>query len=164
MYSVLSCLVYHHSFITSDTCFHLHSSTMKFTLVCVVFIVSTILLFQMSAATYRKPPFNGSIFGKRSTNTIEFDSNTGKTFASMCEIASQACNSWYASALDKKWIAIQEFRDGLVGMLRWGKWIRKRKWEYIWRTVHSAPLHWTRIIPYSTPSSILAETLQFKVW
>ncbi|XP_055385911.1 SIFamide-related peptide [Condylostylus longicornis] len=41
-------------------------------------------------STYRKPPFNGSIFGKRS-NT-EYESNS-KTLAALCDFAIDACQS-----------------------------------------------------------------------
>ncbi|XP_052757133.1 neuropeptide SIFamide-like [Galleria mellonella] len=49
-------------------------------------------------ANYKKPPFNGSIFGKR--NNIEYDS-TGKALSALCEIASETCQAWY-QALDNK--------------------------------------------------------------
>ncbi|CAD7078060.1 unnamed protein product [Hermetia illucens] len=50
-----------------------------------------------SQATYRKPPFNGSIFGKR--NSVDYDPN-GKAISAMCEIALEACQSWLPQ--DKK--------------------------------------------------------------
>ncbi|XP_017769590.1 PREDICTED: neuropeptide SIFamide [Nicrophorus vespilloides] len=49
-------------------------------------------LFLDVEATYRKPPFNGSIFGKR--GNIEYDS-AGKALSAMCEIASEACQAWF---------------------------------------------------------------------
>ncbi|XP_058459867.1 SIFamide-related peptide [Malaya genurostris] len=46
-------------------------------------------------AGYRKPPFNGSIFGKRNGNSIEYEGNA-KVLSTMCEIAAEACQTWFA--------------------------------------------------------------------
>ncbi|XP_022907508.2 neuropeptide SIFamide [Onthophagus taurus] len=59
----------------------------------VVVVVFVVALIENVDATYRKPPFNGSIFGKRSS-TIDYD-NAGKALSSMCEIASEACQAWF---------------------------------------------------------------------
>lgn len=93
--------------------------------ICVLFAFSGV-----AEAAYRKPPFNGSIFGKRSGNSIgtsesenfqnlnpwidfffvsfspspsfdlDYDSS-GKTLSAMCEIAVEACQTWFPQ--DKKW-------------------------------------------------------------
>ncbi|XP_028157549.1 neuropeptide SIFamide-like [Ostrinia nubilalis] len=58
-----------------------------------VFLVAMVLyLIHSTEANYRKPPFNGSIFGKR--GTVEYDS-TGKALSALCEIASETCQAWY---------------------------------------------------------------------
>ncbi|KAJ3637447.1 hypothetical protein MTP99_000904 [Tenebrio molitor] len=64
----------------------------KFLTVCIVatFLASWLV---MAEATYRKPPFNGSIFGKRGA-TNEYDS-ASKALSAMCEIASEACQTWF---------------------------------------------------------------------
>ncbi|XP_013114449.1 neuropeptide SIFamide [Stomoxys calcitrans] len=62
----------------------------SFALLIIAFIVAVVLL-QSSEAAYRKPPFNGSIFGKR--NSIEYDN--AKAVTAMCEIAMEACQSWF---------------------------------------------------------------------
>ncbi|XP_053687743.1 SIFamide-related peptide [Sabethes cyaneus] len=46
-------------------------------------------------AGYRKPPFNGSIFGKRNGNSIDYEGNA-KVLSTMCEIAAEACQSWFS--------------------------------------------------------------------
>ncbi|GLV39630.1 SIFamide [Carabus blaptoides fortunei] len=63
-------------------------------------IISAILLtivfaalVNQSEATYRKPPFNGSIFGKRGSSA-DYDS-ASKALSAMCEIANEACQSWF---------------------------------------------------------------------
>ncbi|ERL92324.1 FMRFamide-related neuropeptides [Dendroctonus ponderosae] len=69
-----------------------------YTKLAIVLIASTILLMMSPAnATFRKPPFNGSIFGKRSGSiNTEYDP-AGKALSAMCEIASEACSSWFPS-------------------------------------------------------------------
>ncbi|XP_067004761.2 neuropeptide SIFamide [Anabrus simplex] len=57
------------------------------------FLLAVLFMSQVSCATYRKPPFNGSIFGKRG-NAVEYD-NAGKALSAMCEIASEACSAWF---------------------------------------------------------------------
>ncbi|XP_055921245.1 neuropeptide SIFamide [Eupeodes corollae] len=56
----------------------------------VAFLVAAILV-ESTEAAYRKPPFNGSIFGKR--NSVEYDN--GKALTAMCEIALEACQTWF---------------------------------------------------------------------
>ncbi|XP_042878950.1 FMRFamide-related neuropeptides-like [Penaeus chinensis] len=45
------------------------------------------------AAGYRKPPFNGSIFGKRSGGDAVYEPS--KALASACQIAVEACSGWF---------------------------------------------------------------------
>ncbi|XP_028147513.1 SIFamide-related peptide [Diabrotica virgifera virgifera] len=63
------------------------------TLFCVViFLVFGVM--SSTDAAYRRPPFNGSIFGKRTAGSNDFE-NAGKALSAMCEIASEACSSWF---------------------------------------------------------------------
>ncbi|XP_075218077.1 neuropeptide SIFamide [Lycorma delicatula] len=59
--------------------------------IVICFLVLALLV--LTEATYRKPPFNGSIFGKRG-NVAEYES-ASKALSSMCEIASEACAAWF---------------------------------------------------------------------
>nr|CAH7720714.1 unnamed protein product [Callosobruchus chinensis]CAH7722245.1 unnamed protein product [Callosobruchus chinensis] len=61
-----------------------------FTTFCLALAIFSVLV-SASGAAYRKPPFNGSIFGKR-TNEID---GTSKALSAMCEIASEACQTWF---------------------------------------------------------------------
>ncbi|XP_033208928.1 SIFamide-related peptide isoform X2 [Belonocnema kinseyi] len=54
-------------------------------------ILSTAVL--NAEAVYRKPPFNGSIFGKRSMGITDYDV-TNRALATMCEVASETCSIW----------------------------------------------------------------------
>ncbi|XP_077292439.1 uncharacterized protein LOC143915605 [Arctopsyche grandis] len=66
------------------------------TTVCLLLVALLVLTLSSEAeATYRKPPFNGSIFGKRG-NPADFDT-VGKALSAMCEIANEACQSWFPS-------------------------------------------------------------------
>lgn len=64
-----------------------------------IFLVLTFaMLFTVmegAEAGYRKPPFNGSIFGKRG-NSLEYEAGT-KALQAMCEIANEACQQWFSS-------------------------------------------------------------------
>ncbi|XP_059058910.1 neuropeptide SIFamide [Achroia grisella] len=68
------------------------------TIITVGFLAMFLCLIQIIEANYKKPPFNGSIFGKRAN--IEYDS-TGKALSALCEIASETCQAWY-QALENK--------------------------------------------------------------
>ncbi|XP_037954381.1 neuropeptide SIFamide-like [Teleopsis dalmanni] len=61
----------------------------------VAFLMATI--FSISEAAYRKPPFNGSIFGKR--NSIEYDN--AKALTTLCEIAMESCQAWFPQTDNK---------------------------------------------------------------
>ncbi|XP_063237295.1 SIFamide-related peptide [Bacillus rossius redtenbacheri] len=66
-------------------------------LVRVVLAALLLLLAAPAATSAKKPPFNGSIFGKRSNYVAElrdYESN-GRVLSAMCEIASEACASWF---------------------------------------------------------------------
>ncbi|GAB0093354.1 Neuropeptide SIFamide [Sergentomyia squamirostris] len=65
-----------------------------------VFVIICVFCIAMHSAegTYRKPPFNGSIFGKRNS-VVDYDSG-GKALSAMCEIALEACGAWFPQ--DKK--------------------------------------------------------------
>ncbi|XP_030753458.1 neuropeptide SIFamide [Sitophilus oryzae] len=63
----------------------------------ILLLVAIFCIISPSMATYRKPPFNGSIFGKRSgIGSNEYDS-ASKALSAMCEIANEACQSWFPS-------------------------------------------------------------------
>ncbi|XP_068151288.1 LOW QUALITY PROTEIN: neuropeptide SIFamide [Drosophila tropicalis] len=56
-------------------------------------LLMTFLLLHSSEAAYRKPaPFNGSIFGKR--NALA-DYDNAKSMSAVCEVAMEACQSWF---------------------------------------------------------------------
>ncbi|XP_018327726.1 neuropeptide SIFamide [Agrilus planipennis] len=58
------------------------------------------MVFESAEGTYRKPPFNGSIFGKRTSAsgvvTGDYE-NANKAISAMCEIAVDACSTWFPS-------------------------------------------------------------------
>ncbi|XP_067634422.1 neuropeptide SIFamide [Eurosta solidaginis] len=68
--------------------------------IAIITFVAFILAVIMSGfteAAYRKPPFNGSIFGKR--NSLEYDNS--KAVTAMCEIALEACQTWFPQGESK---------------------------------------------------------------
>ncbi|XP_058794217.1 SIFamide-related peptide [Phymastichus coffea] len=68
--------------------------TTRFAILLIVALIITIINVD---AAYRKPPFNGSIFGKRA-NSISgnhYDMAT-RAMDAICEIARDNCNSWYS--------------------------------------------------------------------
>ncbi|KAK9301408.1 hypothetical protein QLX08_006232 [Tetragonisca angustula] len=64
------------------------SIRLVFTIIAVLFVLAVTV-----NAAYRKPPFNGSIFGKRS-NTITDYEITSRAMSSICETVSETCNAW----------------------------------------------------------------------
>ncbi|XP_060517751.1 SIFamide-related peptide [Cylas formicarius] len=65
--------------------------------VAILIVLSVLFyMFSVTEATYRKPPFNGSIFGKRSGLNTEYEA-ASKALSAMCEIANDACQSWFPS-------------------------------------------------------------------
>lgn len=90
------------------------------TLMLAACIFLVLVMPSMCEAAYRKPPFNGSIFGKRGNNNgmangcaiinskitnfnkfhTDYDSGGKASLSSMCEIVVEACQSWFPQ--DKK--------------------------------------------------------------
>ncbi|XP_024941474.1 SIFamide-related peptide isoform X1 [Cephus cinctus] len=60
-------------------------------------VLATVAVLSVNAA-YRKPPFNGSIFGKRSSTVTDGTDYevTGRALTAMCEVASETCSAWFA--------------------------------------------------------------------
>uniref|UniRef100_A0A1E1WXS9 Putative fmrfamide-related neuropeptide-like protein n=1 Tax=Amblyomma aureolatum TaxID=187763 RepID=A0A1E1WXS9_9ACAR len=65
-----------------------------------VLTLCTLLLLavmtNMACAAYRKPPFNGSIFGKRSRG----DLNNADIKYAMCEAVWDTCSQWFPISQD----------------------------------------------------------------
>ncbi|KAK9503858.1 hypothetical protein O3M35_010326 [Rhynocoris fuscipes] len=59
-----------------------------------VFLVAALFVMDAALASYKKPPFNGSIFGKRSGPSSDYET-AGKALSTMCEIAAEACSAWF---------------------------------------------------------------------
>ncbi|XP_049882431.1 neuropeptide SIFamide-like [Pectinophora gossypiella] len=64
---------------------------------CVLAVVFCVII--EGEANYRKPPFNGSIFGKRG-NVVEYDS-TGRALNALCDIAMETCQAWFQTIESK---------------------------------------------------------------
>ncbi|CAG4963453.1 unnamed protein product [Colias eurytheme] len=62
-------------------------------------LIALVCFINYSDATYKKLPFNGSIFGKR-TSYVEYDTNERAVFA-LCEIASETCRALYQTMENK---------------------------------------------------------------
>ncbi|XP_043598137.1 SIFamide-related peptide [Bombus pyrosoma] len=62
--------------------------------VLTIVVVLFVLAIAVDAA-YRKPPFNGSIFGKRSNAITDYEL-TSRAMSSVCETVSETCNAWLA--------------------------------------------------------------------
>ncbi|XP_022204757.1 SIFamide-related peptide [Nilaparvata lugens] len=62
--------------------------------ICLAMCILVSIILAFVDAAYKKPPFNGSIFGKRGSTIIEYE-NAGKALSSLCEIASEACSAWF---------------------------------------------------------------------
>ncbi|CAN8013253.1 unnamed protein product [Ixodes persulcatus] len=54
------------------------------------------VMMNMACAAYRKPPFNGSIFGKRS----RADLNNADVKYAMCEAVWDTCTQWFPITQD----------------------------------------------------------------
>ncbi|XP_076754630.1 neuropeptide SIFamide [Xylocopa sonorina] len=60
----------------------------------VLAVVAALFVLAISVdAAYRKPPFNGSIFGKRSSTITDYEI-TSRAMSSVCEAVSETCNAW----------------------------------------------------------------------
>ncbi|XP_012274914.1 SIFamide-related peptide isoform X2 [Orussus abietinus] len=64
-------------------------------IVFALFAILVLVAVFGAEAAYRKPPFNGSIFGKRSSTITDYEV-TGRALTTMCEVASETCNAWFA--------------------------------------------------------------------
>ncbi|CAG9134691.1 unnamed protein product [Plutella xylostella] len=74
---------------------------MRFTIgvVCVVAVILS--LAEVTEANYKNAPMNGIMFGKRGpTGNLEYDTR-GRTFTALCEIATEACQTWFPSPENK---------------------------------------------------------------
>ncbi|XP_053987629.1 SIFamide-related peptide [Hylaeus anthracinus] len=60
----------------------------------VVAIVAALFVLAIAVdAAYKKPPFNGSIFGKRSNTVTDYDISS-RAMSSICETVTETCNAW----------------------------------------------------------------------
>ncbi|BES97938.1 Hypothetical protein NTJ_10753 [Nesidiocoris tenuis] len=66
----------------------------RFLVASCLMAVLVLLILDVSFASYKKPPFNGSIFGKRTGPPSDYE-QAGKALSTMCEIASEACSAWF---------------------------------------------------------------------
>nr|CAH7734695.1 unnamed protein product [Callosobruchus chinensis] len=62
-----------------------------FTTFCLALAIFSVLV-SASGAAYRKPPFMGPFLEKELTVQID---GTSKALSAMCEIASEACQTWF---------------------------------------------------------------------
>ncbi|XP_071450556.1 FMRFamide-related neuropeptides-like [Hetaerina americana] len=68
----------------------------------VVLVALALLSVSVSASSYRKPPFNGSIFGKRAGVASAETESRVMALSALCEVALEACSSWMPTAQDSK--------------------------------------------------------------
>ncbi|CAM1306436.1 Uncharacterised protein g4357 [Pycnogonum litorale] len=73
---------------------------MRATTVLVCIFALVIALSHCSDA-YRKPPFNGSIFGKRNSKS-DTDMPVSEFRYAMCEAIVDSCSKWFPSVADRK--------------------------------------------------------------
>ncbi|KAG7158656.1 SIFamide-like [Homarus americanus] len=69
------------------------SVQMRVVVALALVLVIVAVLTDPVSAVYRKPPFNGSIFGKRAGADPLFE--PGKGLASVCQVAVEACAAWF---------------------------------------------------------------------
>ncbi|XP_026332607.1 neuropeptide SIFamide-like [Hyposmocoma kahamanoa] len=60
--------------------------------------IAVICLIKNTEASFKKTPFNGSIFGKR--GIVDYDS-TSRALSAVCEIATETCQAWYQTLENK---------------------------------------------------------------
>ncbi|XP_074112648.1 neuropeptide SIFamide [Cotesia typhae] len=65
---------------------------MSLRVIIILAVIALIATVTVEGA-YKKPPFNGSIFGKRSNSAADYEA-LSRTLGTMCEIASETCNAW----------------------------------------------------------------------
>lgn len=80
-------------------------AVIAFTIALIVTFLVSSRSVEASGGGYRKPPFNGSIFGKRNSEGVGGGSNNdgyiggasggGKSLGSLCEIAWETCSALY---------------------------------------------------------------------
>ncbi|XP_071439220.1 FMRFamide-related neuropeptides-like [Hetaerina americana] len=68
----------------------------------VVLVALALLSGSADASSYRKPPFNGSIFGKRGNGASADAESRAVAFSALCEVALEACSSWMPASQDSK--------------------------------------------------------------
>ncbi|XP_042240505.1 FMRFamide-related neuropeptides-like [Homarus americanus] len=73
------------------------SVQMRVVVALALVLVIVAVLTDPVSAVYRKPPFNGSIFGKRAgADPREYTVfEPGKGLASVCQVAVEACAAWF---------------------------------------------------------------------
>ncbi|XP_047524501.1 neuropeptide SIFamide [Pieris napi] len=64
----------------------------------ILIFVFAVAIITLTEATYKKIPFNGSIFGKRTTNDID----ANHALIALCEITTETCEAWLNQILDNK--------------------------------------------------------------
>ncbi|CAL1276337.1 unnamed protein product [Larinioides sclopetarius] len=68
-----------------------------------IFVLVLCTLVVILPAASRKPPFNGSIFGKRFARDMDVDNRGGSDFRHpACEYVYDACNQWYMNGQDSQ--------------------------------------------------------------
>nr|QPO25075.1 SIFamide [Callinectes arcuatus] len=77
------------------------SMKMRVVVAVAVVVVVLALLSSPVSAGYRKPPFNGSIFGKRSGADAVYEPGKSQALASVCQVALEACTLWFPGAEKK---------------------------------------------------------------
>ncbi|CAK1548994.1 unnamed protein product [Leptosia nina] len=58
--------------------------------VLVFIFLAIVCIIELTEANYKKLPFNGSIFGKRSSNDLD----TSRALFALCEITTETCDAW----------------------------------------------------------------------
>ncbi|KDR10801.1 FMRFamide-related neuropeptide [Zootermopsis nevadensis] len=64
-----------------------------------IFLLALLLALLVDCNTgppHRRVPFNGSMYGKRTANSlsVDYDSNA-KSLSSLCEVATEVCSAWF---------------------------------------------------------------------
>ncbi|CAH4036841.1 neuropeptide SIFamide [Pieris brassicae] len=65
----------------------------------ILLFVFAVAIITMTEANFKKIPFNGSMFGKRTTNP---DIDTNRALIALCEITTETCEAWINQILDNK--------------------------------------------------------------
>ncbi|XP_072937505.1 neuropeptide IMFamide-like [Epargyreus clarus] len=75
-------------------------STMTRIIFAAVAVTVFLCTFDFAEANYKNAPMNGIMFGKRGPTVTEYDSRS-KAFTALCEIATEACQTWFPSPENK---------------------------------------------------------------